>query len=166
MNICSHFYRPQQFCPRADTPLPLQIPPRQTPPRQTSPGQTSPWADTPPGRHPEADTTPWQTPPAQCILGYTPLPNTPPCPVHAGIPSPCPVHAGIPPPAQYMLGYGQQAGGTHPTRMHSCFGFFRLFASEFSLPNVVFLNYQQYKVGFSPNCFFRYFLCRIYYSHS
>ena len=25
------------------------------------------------------------------------------------------------PPAQCMLGYGQQAGGTHPTRIHSCF---------------------------------------------
>ena len=24
------------------------------------------------------------------------------------------------PPAQCMLGYGQQAGGTHPTGMHSC----------------------------------------------
>ena len=26
-----------------------------------------------------------------------------------------------PPPAQCMLGYGQQAGGTHPTGMQSCF---------------------------------------------
>ena len=25
------------------------------------------------------------------------------------------------PPAQCMVGYGQQAGGTHPTGMHSCF---------------------------------------------
>ena len=24
-------------------------------------------------------------------------------------------------PAQCMLGYGQQAGGTHPTGMHSCY---------------------------------------------
>ena len=24
------------------------------------------------------------------------------------------------PPAQCILGYGQQAGGTHPTGMHSC----------------------------------------------
>ena len=31
------------------------------------------------------------------MLGYTPLP-----------------------PAQCMLGYGQQAGDTHPTGMHSC----------------------------------------------
>ena len=33
---------------------------------------------------------------------------------------PCPVHAEIHPPAECMLGYGQQAGGTHPTQMHSC----------------------------------------------
>ena len=31
-----------------------------------------------------------------------------------------PVHAGIHPPTQCMLGYGQQACGTHPTGMHSC----------------------------------------------
>ena len=40
--------------------------------------------------------------PAQCMLGYTPWPSacwdTPPC----------------------MPGYDQQAGGTHPTGMHSC----------------------------------------------
>ena len=41
-------------------------------------------------------------PPAQCMLGYTPLPSAcwdaPPCPVHAGIHTdPCPVHAGIHP---------------------------------------------------------------------
>ena len=34
---------------------------------------------------------------------------------------PCPVHAEIDPPAQCMLGYGQQAGGMHPTGMHSCY---------------------------------------------
>ena len=47
-----------------------------------------------------------------------------------------PLHAGIhppgtrgrhppgqtPPPAQCMLGYGREAGGTHPTGMHSCSG--------------------------------------------
>ena len=38
----------------------------------------------------------WDTPPAQCMLGNTPI------------------------PAQCMLGYSQQAGGTHPTGMHSC----------------------------------------------
>ena len=40
---------------------------------------------------------------------------------------PFPVHAGIHPPVQCMLGYDQQAGGTHPTGMHSCFSYkFRL----------------------------------------
>ena len=65
------------------------------------------------GRHaPLVDT------PAQCILGYTHSH----CPVDAGIHTPpCPVHAGIHPPAQCMLGYDQQACGTHPTGMHSCF---------------------------------------------
>ena len=58
---------------------------------------------TPPHRHPQAD-TPGQTPP----LGRHPLPpqQTPPLGRH--------------PPAQCMLGYGQQAGGTHPTGMQSC----------------------------------------------
>ena len=36
---------------------------------------------------------------------HPPPGQTPPYPVHAGI---------------YPLGYGQQAGGTHPTWMHSC----------------------------------------------
>ena len=42
-------------------------------------------------------TTPWQTPPPG---------QTPPL---------------ADPPAQCMLGYGQQAGGTHPTGMHSSY---------------------------------------------
>ena len=72
-------------------------PPKQTIPRQTPPWADTPlWADTPPGRHPT-------------------------CPVHAGIhtllSSPCwDTHS----PVQCMLGYGQQAGGMHPTGMHSC----------------------------------------------
>ena len=74
---------------------PHTLPSWQTPPVQT-PSL---------GRHtPLADTTPGQTPPAQCMLGYTP----------------CPVHAGIHPPAQCMLGYGRQVGSRHPTGMHSC----------------------------------------------
>ena len=55
-------------------------------------------------------------------------------PLHAWIhPSPAPrPEAEIPlrqtspgrhPPAQCMLGYGQQAGGTYPTGMHSCLGY-------------------------------------------
>ena len=71
-------------------------------------------ADTPLGRHP----TPGQTPPAQCLLGYThPLPSAcwdthPPAQCMLGY---------TPPPAQCMLGYSQQARGTHPTGMHSCY---------------------------------------------
>ena len=47
-------------------------------------------------------------------------------------PSPCAVHAGIQSIVQCMLGYGQQAGGTHPTGMHSCFRY-----NRFDLPNVI-----------------------------
>ena len=44
-------------------------------------------------------------------------------------PGQVPSRAGTPwagtPPWQCMLGYGQQAGGTNPTKMHSCsFSFF------------------------------------------
>ena len=65
------------------------------------PGGATPRADTPPpARHPPGRHPPI---PVQYMLGYTP-----------------PVHARIHPPPQCMLGYGQQAGGTHPTGMHSC----------------------------------------------
>ena len=46
--------------------------------------------------------------------------QTPPGQRHPPGQTPCPVLTGIHPPAQCMLGYGQQAGGTHPTGMHSC----------------------------------------------
>ena len=36
------------------------------------------------------------------------------------------------PPAQCMLGYSQQAGSTHPTGMHSCFG------NTFTVGNLLF----------------------------
>ena len=114
---------------------------RQTPPGR-HPWQTHPLGrhPPPPGRHPPGQTPPLgpeadtsgQTPPSRHtslgrhplgrhLLADTPLPSAcwdthkklAPCPVHAGIHSPC--------PAQCMLGYGQQAGGTHPTGMHSCF---------------------------------------------
>ena len=68
-----------------------------------------PRADTPPGRY-----TPWQVHPRA---------GAPPWQVH-----PWQVPPGRYPPGRYlrqcMLGYGQQAGGTHPTGMHSCFLFF------------------------------------------
>ena len=75
----------------------------------------TPRADTAPGQIPPlwADTSPWTDTPSRY----------PPWAVHVGmhILSPCPVHAGIHQPlAQCMLGYGQQAGRTHPTGMHSC----------------------------------------------
>ena len=64
------------------------------------------WADTSPGRH-----TPLaRHPPAQCMLGYTPLPSA--CwDTHLS--------------AQCMLGYmpilvATAADGTHPAVMHSC----------------------------------------------
>ena len=57
----------------------LDIPPRQVHPL---PG-TPPWADTPGQVHPQGrnplPSACWDTPPAQCMLGYTP------CAVHAGM---------------------------------------------------------------------------------
>ena len=84
----------RQTPPWADTPPgPEADPLGQTPPSQAdAPGQTPPWVHTPPGRHPWADTPPGRHPPCADT-----------------------------PPAQCMLGYDQQAGGTHPTGMHSCF---------------------------------------------
>ena len=77
--------------------------------------QTHPWTDTPRQTNtPPGQTSPW---------AYIPLPSAcwdtnSPCSVHAGIhtsPIPTPPHADT-------TGYGQQAGGTYPTGMHSCFG--------------------------------------------
>ena len=78
------------------------------------PGQVHPPGRyTPLGRYtpPRAGTPPDRYTP----LGrYTPLAGTSPRQVHplADTPTPGAVHAGR---------YGQQAGGTHPTGMHSCF---------------------------------------------
>ena len=100
-------------------------------------GYTPPWGRSyPPGRYtPWAGTPPWQVHPRQVHPSgrytpqgrYTPKAGTPPWQVHppwAGTPpgryTPRKVHT-PPPPAQCMLGYGQQAGGTHPTGMQSCF---------------------------------------------
>ena len=68
------------------------------------------------------------TPPGR----YTPLGRYTPRQVHpppAGAPPsgrypPLQVDPAGTPPQQCMLGYGQQAGGTHPTGMHSCFKLF------------------------------------------
>ena len=71
--------------------VPGQVPPRQVPPRQ--------WEGVPGQVTPPAGTPPEQVPP----WAVTPPPRQ------------------VPPlPQQCMLGYGQQAGGTHPTGMHSC----------------------------------------------
>ena len=90
-----------------------------------------PQTDSPLGRHPPCRLL-WADIPradnlaaSACWDTHPPLPSafwdTSPCPVHDGIHTPCPVHAGIhPSPAQCMLGYSQQAGGMHPTGMHSC----------------------------------------------
>ena len=63
------------------------------------PGQVPPWDQV----HPGPGTPPWDQ------VHTSPRPGTPPGP---GTPPPVAVHAGR---------YGQQAGGTHPTAMHSCF---------------------------------------------
>ena len=75
------------------------------------PGQVHPQAGTPPAGNPGQVHPSGQVhPPAGTPLGkYTPKAGTP----LAGPP-------GRYTPQQCMLGYGQQAGGTHPTGMHSC----------------------------------------------
>ena len=87
------------------------------------PWQVPPWAGTPPRQVPPMVGTP-PLPPGQV---HPPGRCTPPGQVHprAGpprqvYPHPCPPRQ-VHPPQQCMLGYGQQAGGTHPTGMHSCF---------------------------------------------
>ena len=124
--------------------LPRQTPPGRHPPwvdtpRQTSPGQTpwtdaprqtpswadTPWADTPcpvhAGIHTPLPSACWDTPlPSACWDTHTPLPSA--CWKHTHpLPSAC--WDTTPSPVQCMLGYGQQAGGMHPTGMHSCRNF-------------------------------------------
>ena len=78
---------------------------------------TPPWASNPPGRY----TAPCRYPPSR----HPPEQVHPP--PHRYTPcryTPYPLGRYTPwagtPPGQCMLGYGQQAGGTHPTGMHSC----------------------------------------------
>ena len=99
-------YTPWQVHPLAGT-SPGQVHP---PGRYTPMGRYTPWAGTllwqvhplagiPPGQvHPPGRYTP--------LARYTPWVGTPP---------------GRYPPKQCMLGYDQQAGGTYPTGMHSCY---------------------------------------------
>ena len=68
------------------------------------------WTGTPPGRYtPLGRYTPRQVHPQ-------PWAGTPPGQVHP--------RAGTPPGAVHAGRYGQQAGGTHPTGMHSCCKYF------------------------------------------
>ena len=88
---------------------------------QASPsGQAPPWAAPPLRAGPPGPTPPpWaDTPWAGTPLGRNPLGRHPAPPQWADTPLP-----GQTPPAptQSMLGYGQQAGGTHPTGIQSCF---------------------------------------------
>ena len=61
--------------------------------------------------HPPGQTPPWAD---------TPLGKHPP---------------GRHPPAQWMLGYGQQAGGMHPTGTHSCYVFANSLIKSFGTLN-------------------------------
>ena len=79
---------------------------RYTPGRYTPSGRY-----TPPGRY----TSPRQVHPFPGR--YTPQAGTPPLPGKVHLP-------GRYTPQQCMLGYGQQAGGTHSTGMHSCYTFY------------------------------------------
>ena len=63
-----------------------------------------PWTDTPWADTPWADTNQAHNPLSRQPLDRPPG-QTPPW---------------ADPPVQCVLGYGQQAGGTHPTAMHSC----------------------------------------------
>ena len=72
---------------------------------------------TPLGRHPPEQTPSGRHPPGRPPLGRQP-PWTDNLP---GQTPPGRLPRAYIPPAQCMLGYGQQAGGTHPTGMQSCF---------------------------------------------
>ena len=85
--------------------------------------QPPPWADTPLGRH-----TPGQTPPrSRHPWGADPPPPGQTLPSGSRQPlSP----RSRPPQAVHAGRYGQQAGGTHPTGMHTCLCIFLLVDSE------------------------------------
>ena len=116
---------PRQVHPRAGTPPWAGTPPS----RQVHP--PSPQAGTPPGRYTtlQADTPPSPqagTPPplgryTPPWVGTPPWASTPPGQVNPPWAGKSP-QAGTPPGVVHAGRYGQQAGGTHPTGMHSCFG--------------------------------------------
>ena len=112
------------------TPLQEQTPHGQTYPRRRRPG-----AAPPPNRYPSgADSptgqiSPWQTP----LQDQTPLPpwaDTPPGadPLEKTQPKQTPLLSRHPPSCiVYASRYGQKAGGTHPTGMHTRFIFYTSF---------------------------------------
>ena len=110
--VCHSFHVEGGCC----LPLVLGVtatPPGRHPPRKTAPRETPPWADTSPSQ-----TSPWaDTPP-----GQTPLPqvDTPQADTPRGRHPPVQTPSGRHPPGQCMLGCVQQAGGIHPTGIHSC----------------------------------------------
>ena len=77
---------------------------------------------------------------SQCMLGYTPLgADTPWSRHYPGADTPQSRHPrgpDIPPCAVHAGRYGQQAGGTHPTGMHTCSQMFSLNIAEFSDKNI------------------------------
>ena len=106
--VCLLYYRPQtkfakimfftpvcqSFCLRGGVSASVHAE-IHTPQSRHLPGSRHPpGVDTPRSRHPLEQTTPWSRHPPK---------QTPPCTVHAER-------------------YGQQAGGTHPTGMHTCLG--------------------------------------------
>ena len=98
---------PGRYTPLAGTPL-CQVHPQQVHPLWAG---TPPLAGTPPTRYtplaryiPQAGTPPWA--------------GTPPSQVHPKAGTPGQVHT---PGAVHAGRYGQQADGTNPTGMHSCF---------------------------------------------
>ena len=98
-------------CPQGEMSVPLHagIHPqdqRQTPPKDQKQTPPQDQRQTPPGRHPPAD-----------IPGRHPQGSNPPGPEADTSPW---VNTGVDTP-QCMLGYGQQAGSSHPTVLHSCY---------------------------------------------
>ena len=93
----------------------------QPPCRQTwGVGQTPPWMQTPPGRPPDAD-PPGVGKTTQMQTSINALPQQLGSPLGLADPLMHTLHGQTLPPMQTPpLQYGQQAGGTHPTGMHTC----------------------------------------------
>ena len=113
-----------RYTPQAGTP-PRQVHPQQVhPPAGTPPGQVHSLGRLPPGRY----TPSRYIPPAGTPLGRYTLPGrcTPLC--------------------QCMLGYGQQAGSTHPTGMHSCLVEFYAICCSWLLLTKILIKLDLYRI--------------------